>query len=168
MDLEHALDEALTAHYRPRAIASASSTTRGRNARVRALETAAGSPAAAARLVGVTPRTWNAWKSGTRPTQRSLERLERAYTASERSRRTQRATTLAPTVHAVIQFGDGDSDSRPRARTVHFDQMDLHRVVTAWSTGDLEHAAELFLADLEDNTPPYVPITLDGDVHIRF
>lgn len=168
MNLEHALDEALTAHYRPRAIASASSTTRGLNARMRALENVGGSPTAAARLAGVTPRTWNAWKRGTKPSRRSLERLERAYTTSERSRRAQRATTLSPTVHAVIQFGDGDSDSRPRARTVNFDQMDLHRTIAAWSVGDLEGAAELFLADLEDNTPPYVPIELSGDIHIRF
>jgi hypothetical protein len=80
--LREAADAAVSAYVRaPRMAGVATPITqpRGLMPRLRALETAHGGEKAAAAAAGVTPRTWRGWKSGTKPTGRSLAGVQGAY-----------------------------------------------------------------------------------------
>lgn len=135
------------------------SQRRGLTARISALEKSLGGPKAAARAAGVTPRTWNAWKTGRTPARRSLTRLDDAYKAdlarrgntSARRRATARqiaSVTFAVRVTAEIQWDgyyNGQAESGPSNhsfpplsdntlahRRVDFGPLDLGRVVRSW------------------------------------
>jgi len=105
-----ALDEALYRWYRPKTFASPVTSTRGREARIRALERTYGSGKAAAQAAGVGPSTWRAWttKSASRraPSPMNARKLEHAYGLTIRATRT--ARILAPTEIQVTAVVVGD------------------------------------------------------------
>lgn len=172
MNLPEALDQALTARYPARTIASPPHTTRGFQARLRAIEKAGKGEKGAAELVGVTVRTWRAWKTGRKPSKRSLAALEAAHQsqASAKARRSAERTVkrdgsqwVSVRITADIWWHDEEDYSRGH-RTTRLDPIDLSGVLAAWTINDLPGMATAFNAAVED-TYGY-PVTFHGDVNL--
>jgi hypothetical protein len=157
VNLGEALDQALTAKYPARTITSPPHTSRGFQARIRALEKAEGGEKGAAQAVGVTVRTWRGWKTGRKPSKRSLSALEAAHesVAARRARQAaQRAVKRSGDQVVVRASADfwwhGEEDYSRGQRTVTFDPIDISQVITHWIIDDKPGMADAFHAAVED------------------
>jgi hypothetical protein len=172
VNLPEALEQALTARYPAKTIASPPTSSRGFQARLRALEKAGKGEKGAAELVGVTLRTWRGWKAGKKPSKRSLAALEgahesqaaaRARRAAERSVKRSGSQWVSVRITADIWWHDDEDYSRG-VRTTRLDPIDISGVIAAWTINDHPAMESAFNAAVED-TYGY-SVTFHGDVNL--
>jgi len=161
-DLSEALDDALTARYRPHEIKSPADTRRGLLARMNQLEKLHTRPGdrpgaagrRAAQSAGIYPDTWTKWRNQKRqPSTASLRRLEAAYTRQitlPGFRRALRRKKIpkSVTVTATIRWTDSPRkmyNANPQ-RTTTLTGMRPAMILTirAWTTAGPEAAAQAF------------------------
>jgi transcriptional regulator with XRE-family HTH domain len=143
VNIEQALNKAISAKYKVTEPKSPISSRRGLTARMRGLEKSAGGKKAAAAKAGVSISTWNRWLSGKqKPSGASLAKLGKAHQAAQRGEKTgaKRApkTTFRVVAAAEIEWGKkGKAYYNPtRQRSVRFGDMDMGPVVQAWVNGE--------------------------------
>jgi hypothetical protein len=186
VNLGEALAAALAAAFPSAEPATPVTAPRGRTARMRALEDAYGSPAAAAAAVGVKPRTWKLWKTkDARPLARNLRRLDaesgrlyserrrrsavvrlrRAFQAATKARQNGTAGGSNVRICAVIYWGGLDTRYLNRAdggqRCTNLDPIPLDHLVDPWLAGDLQALSADF--ELAVFTEYGTPVFFAGD-----
>jgi hypothetical protein len=154
-DYVTALAEALDGHYSVRDdFKSPVESTRGFKARVRALEQAYGSKAAAARATGIDPTTWSRWKTKNQtPARASLGKVATAHLALLRAAKVARkgyprkisiqATVACTTVvpgkkKKSLRYNGGDPNKSYAYRWFNADRLtgpQIQDVVNAWAAG---------------------------------
>lgn len=132
------------------------SSTRGRQARMRALEKEHGSGPKAARAAGISPTTWRAWnKAGAKPRPETLQRLQDALAPlHQRQNRAAMAKALqggaTPRVCAIVKWGRSRRNYTVKndgQRCTNLDQLynvDLSDLARPWSEGDRAGLADTF------------------------
>lgn len=174
MNLPEALEQALSARYPAKTIASPVHTSRGFQARLRALEKAGKGEKGAAQLVGVTLRTWRGWKAGKKPSKRSLAALEGAHRnqatakarkAAERALKRSGNPWVSVRITADIWWHDDEGYSRG-VRTTTLDPIDISAVIAAWTVNDHPGMEQAFNEAVEDEYG--YPVTFHGDVQVSW
>jgi hypothetical protein len=183
MNLAQALDAALTRRYPPLTvdIKSPATSKRGATARMRAIEkhfTREGDRAGAATkrvaaALGITPRTWQRWKAGTRtPNATILEGAHKRLIGLPRMiRRMSPKGTPPPssvTVKAIIVWNGYRNRTELRSTTLGGMRHVMAKVIEAWTARGPERAAKVFQegAAIVHNT---AKIEFEGDeVEVSF
>lgn len=165
MNLAKALDAALRARYMPREVKSPITTPRGLKARMNALEAhftrkgdrkgAATKRVAAA--LGITPRTWQRWRDGTRPP--NLLKIAGAHNRLITLPKTRANLKNKPVPHSVKVTGiirwngyTNQAKNGHRSTTLGGMQGVMTRVIRVWAAAGPEAAADAFqrgAADVE-------------------
>lgn len=160
MDLAQALDDALSRRYPPMTvdIRSPATSNRGAAARMRALEkhfTYKGDHAGAATkrvaaALGITPRTWQRWKAGTRkPNAAVLEGAHKRLIQLPRMiRRIGPKGTPPPNsvkvANAIIIWNGYRNQTEKRSTTLGGMRQVMAKVTEAWAARGPERAAKVF------------------------
>lgn len=156
-DFPNALNEALYAHYTPRAdFASPVGSKRGFQARVRALEKAYGTKAAASKAAGIDATTWSRWATGKQKVSaRSAAKVDAAHTAILRAAKVARkghigklsiratvactsANTLPGKKRKSLKYNGGSANSSYAFRWFNADRLStaqLRDISNAWAAG---------------------------------
>ncbi|MFE0812657.1 hypothetical protein ACFW34_35070 [Streptomyces sp. NPDC058848] len=156
-DFPTALQNALAAHYSPRAdFASPIESRRGFKARVSALERAYGTKAAAAKAAGIDATTWSRWATGKQKVSaRSAAKVGAAHTALLRAAKVTRkghigklsikATVACVSVQTLpgkrkksMKYNGGNANASQAFRWFNADRLStaqLRDISNAWSAG---------------------------------
>jgi hypothetical protein len=175
-DFPTALDAALSGYYGARDdYRSPIESTRGFQARTRALEKAYGSKAAAARAAGIDPNTWSRWTTkGRAPSRASLGRIAAAHFALLRAAKVAKKgypsrfdITATVACHPVgskagrskkaTYYNGGSSNATRAFRKFRADKLSatqVRGVVGAWAAGQSpDDVAGVLLREVERAYP---------------
>lgn len=174
MNLGEALKAELDRKYgRYWGVTRPADSIQGRVSRMARLEREHGSPAAAARAVGVTPGTWVRWKRPgiQAPSKASLRKLVDAYQAAidpAKQRAILRLARAIARVSAVIRWGDSNTKYNKLNggyRTTTLDPINMRVLITPWQAGDLTELALQFETAVSRH---YARLTDTGEPDIAF
>lgn len=159
-DFPTALDAALRAHYSVSGeVKSPVTSTRGFQARVRALEAAYGTKKAAAAAAGVSPATWSRWGTGKQKVSGpSLGKVATAYTTLKRAAKVDsKGDITALRVEAIVAAKGPNETYRNRHRggwrTFRADRLTaaaLAAITLAFKAGrSPQHVADTAYAEIK-------------------
>ena len=174
-DIGHAIYRAMSHQFGGREPVSSPDTMRGRLARMHAVEKAAGSPKAAAAVVGVSPETWRRWKlTGPKQQHPSLPRLSSLVRASNTVYRAMSQRTAERALkHAKIRVcadvrWNGYLDVKKPYRSTNLDPLDLSAWAAQWVRADFTALAQELWHQMHEHYG--VSVLFEGDrvlVYIR-
>lgn len=168
-DLAGAIWLAMEGRYGGRAPKSAPDTTRGRLARMRALEAGYGGPKGAARQVGVSAETWRRWKQTGKKSQhpsaprlaslvRASDTVYRAMSVRTAERELRRAKVR---VCADIMW-NGYLDTKTPYRCTSLDRLNLSAWAIQWAGANLAALAQELWHQMKEHYG--VSVLLQGDL----